>query len=183
MKAGYENSTWIIKSLDWLLNTRQSDGGWALPFRTRGDNLSAFEKKNTIDPDHTKPSSHMVTGMVLRALAAHPEYRRLDETKKAGQFLADSIFTSDAYADRRGVEYWTRFAYPFVYTDIVSALDSLSIIGGYGSHHRVREALTWLEAHQTSKGLFDIHITRGNKQISAYWLSIAICRIYKRTFE
>ncbi|MEO0759641.1 MAG: prenyltransferase/squalene oxidase repeat-containing protein [Cyanobacteria bacterium J06648_16] len=183
MKAGYASDERILRSLDWLLNSRQEDGGWALALRTRGLNLEAFDLDETIEGDLSKPYSAMVTGVVLRALAAHPRYQARWETAHAGKLLADSFFTSDKYPDRKGANYWTRFSFPFVYTDLVSALDSLSRIGGFEAHPKVQEALRWLEDRQSSDGLFGLRTIRGKKQESALWLNLAICRIYKRFYS
>lgn len=182
IKAGYESDKRIAESIQGLLELRQDDGGWALAFRTQGGNLGAFDLEETIEPDKSKPSSAMVTGVVLRALSVHPEYRDRPETKVAAQIVAESIFTPDKYADRKTVEYWTRFGFPFVYTDIVSALDSLSRIGGFNDHPKVVEALEWLESRRTEDGLFDLRTTRGSKQAQKLWMSLAICKIYKRLF-
>ena len=65
IKAGYEGIR-IEKSLNWLLRMRQDDGGWAIPLRTRNRELAALNEKETIEPDKTKPFSHLVTGIVLR---------------------------------------------------------------------------------------------------------------------
>ena len=109
---------------------RQEDGGWTIPFRTSGMNLKeALGKNEPISTDQSKPFSHLVTGMVLRAFAAHPEYRESDEAREAGELLASRFFKPDKYPDRRDKKYWERVSYPFWFTDIVSALDSLSLLG------------------------------------------------------
>ena len=57
----------------WLLSMRQDDGGWAIPTRTPGLSLNVMlTARETFEPDRSRPSSHLVTGFVLRALAAHP---------------------------------------------------------------------------------------------------------------
>ena len=183
LKAGFLVDNRIRKSIDGLLGSRQNDGGWALALRTQGQNLSAFDRDETIEADLAKPSSAMVTGVVLRALTAHPKYRERPETKTAGRIIADSIFTPDTYPDRRGAEYWTRFTYPFVYTDLISALDSLSQIDGFENHPRVQEGLKWIEDQQANDGTFNLRITRGDKQAQKLWMTLAICRIYKRMFS
>ena len=102
IKAGYKG-TKIKKSLNWLLEMRQDDGGWAIPLRTRNEKLDALNRKETIEPDKTKPFSHMVTGIVLRPFSLMTAYGK--KVKDAGMLLADRVFTRDKYSDRRGVEY------------------------------------------------------------------------------
>jgi len=46
-------------------------------------------RAETLQPDKTKPFSHLVTGVVLRAFAAHPMYRQLDEAKAALESLRE----------------------------------------------------------------------------------------------
>ena len=130
IKAGYENDPRISKGFEWLLSIRQDDGGWALPIRTAGKTLTdALNSSNTIQPDKSKPFSHLVTAMVLRAFAAHPEYRKYNEAKKAGELLISSFFKSDKYPDRQGKNFWERVSFPFWFTDIISSLDSLYFLG------------------------------------------------------
>ena len=81
IKAGYEG-TRIEKSLDWLLGMRQDDGGWAIPLRTRNRELEALNEKETIEPDRTKPFSHLITGIVLRPFSLMSAYR--GKVKDAG---------------------------------------------------------------------------------------------------
>lgn len=182
IKTGYKDDTRVIKILDWLLANRQRDGGWALPFRTQGYNLRSFGLDKTIEADHSKPSSAMVTGVVLRAMAIHPKFKNRNQIKQAAQILADSLFAADKYPDRKSKEYWTRFGYPFIYTDLVSALDSLSLIGGFDKHPNVQKALAWLKERQTDGGLFDLKTTRGNRKNQEMWMSIAVYRIFKRFY-
>lgn len=180
IKAGYATDPRLIKSMDWLLKCRQSDGGWALAFRTRGLNLSAFDLEETIEPDLTKPSAHAIMGAVLRALAIHPDYRNLEETQRASSLLAERLFANDKYADRRQRDFWTRFAFPFVYTDIISALDSLSHIGVSANHPKIEEALAWFEAHQANDGMIETIRNPSGKGDMQLWLQLAICRVYRR---
>ena len=182
VKAGLGADERIIASLDWLNASRQQDGGWALPFRTQGYNLDAFDRTETIEADSDKRSSCMVTGVVLRALAVHPQYGHRPSVRDAAGVLADGMFGVDAYPDRRSADFWTRFAFPFVYTDLLSALDTLSRIGGFTTHPNVERALHWLESHQAPDGQFDIHIVRGNKERQRPWHSLVVCRIYQRLF-
>ena len=72
IKASYEQDHRINKVFEWLLSIRQEDGGWAIPFRTQKHKLDAITTDSmTISPDKSKPFSHMVTGVVLRAFAVH----------------------------------------------------------------------------------------------------------------
>jgi hypothetical protein len=124
IKAGYETDKRIKKGFGWLISMRQEDGGWIIPFRTSDMNLKeALTANEPNSPDRTRPFSHLVTGMVLRAFAAHPKYRESEKAKKAAKLLSSRFFQSDKYPDRKDKKYWKRVSYPFLFTDIISALD------------------------------------------------------------
>ena len=73
IRAGYGHSAQVENTMRWLLSMRQDDGGWAIPTRTLGMSLNVMlTARETFEPDRSRPSSHLVTGIVLRALAAHP---------------------------------------------------------------------------------------------------------------
>jgi hypothetical protein len=80
IKTGYADDPRIAQGFRWLLAMRQGDGGWAIPLRTVGVPFSEFvdvqRHPKPIAPDRSKPYSHLVTGMVLRAFAAHPVHCR-----------------------------------------------------------------------------------------------------------
>ena len=93
--GGYGSSSQVRAALEWLLSIRQDDGGWAIPARTLGLSLKVMlSARETLEPDRSRPSSHLITGIVLRALAAHPKYRRSVATRSAGESLKARLFTS-----------------------------------------------------------------------------------------
>lgn len=185
IKAGYSNDAHIEKLFRWLLATRQDDGGWALPFRTKGYGIDVIlNRSETIQPDASKPFSYMVTGAVLRAFAAHPKYRKSKEALKAGNLLLSSVLKKDNYPDRANAEYWLRFSFPFCYTDLISALDSLSLLGFSVEEPQIQKALDWFVRNQQKNGLWKFKITRGtNKDVLELWLALAVCRIFKRFYN
>lgn len=177
IKAGY-NGARIEKSVDWLLEMRQNDGGWALPFRTRNENLGALNRKETIEPDKTKPFSHMVTGIVLRPFSLMPAYQK--KVKDAGLLLADRVFTRDKYADRSGVEYWTRFTYPYHWTDILSTIDTLTLLG-IKNHPKINEIKQWFMEHKQEDGTYKVKVMAGAKYKNVkYWITLQYLKVLKR---
>lgn len=86
IKAGYVDDPRIARALAWLLAMRQSDGGWAIPVRTVGVPFPEFvdvkRHPQPFAPDRSKPSSHLVTGMVLRAFAAIPLGSKQQRSRK-----------------------------------------------------------------------------------------------------
>ena len=184
VKAGYRNDAHIQKVFEWLLSIRQEDAGWAIPFRTRNCNLDVIAKHSeAIEPDKSKPFSYMVTGVVLRAFAAHPTYKKSKEAFQAGKLLLSSVFKKDQYPDRAGAEYWLRFSFPFWFTDLISALDTLSLLGFSAQDPQIQRALQWFVKNQRKTGLWQFKITKGkNKDILELWLALAVCRIFKRFY-
>ncbi|TET09033.1 MAG: hypothetical protein E3J86_09235 [Candidatus Thorarchaeota archaeon] len=185
IKAGYEDDKRIELGLKWLLSIRQEDGGWVIPFRTANLRIKeTMARKDLVEHDRSKPFSHMVTGIVLRAFAAHPVYCKRPEVKKAGDLLASRIFKADAYTDRKKPEYWTRFSFPFWFTDLLSALDTLSQLGLSADHPQIREGVDWFIEHQKKHGLWDIHLVRGTSDKSQnLWVNLVICRTLKRLLD
>ncbi|MFX0028806.1 MAG: hypothetical protein ACFE8B_06325, partial [Candidatus Hermodarchaeota archaeon] len=149
IKAGYIEDTRIDKSFKWLLSSRQDDGGWAIPIRTNNakwDEVMNSEK--TLQPNRSKPFSHMVTGVVLRAFAAHLKYQKSENAKNAGKLLASRFFKPDKYPDRRAVDYWTKVSFPFWFTDIISSLDTLYYLGFKSDNPQIKEGLNELRNRQ-----------------------------------
>jgi hypothetical protein len=138
----------------------------------------------TVQPDKSKPSSHLMTGMALRALAASPKYRNSKEARKAGELLASRFFKSDAYPDRSAPSFWTSFSFPFWFTDLLSALDSLSLIGFDFKDPKIRKGLSWFATKQNRSGLWKPTLRIMAREREPYsWISLAICRVFKRFYE
>jgi hypothetical protein len=101
IKAGYARDDRIARGFQWLLHIRQRDRGWAIPLRIVGVKLdSLMMKDNPVQPDRSKPFSHLVTGVVVRAFAAHERRRASSAAMKAGTLLASRFFRRDVYPDR-----------------------------------------------------------------------------------
>jgi hypothetical protein len=182
IKAGYADDRRIKRVFDWLLATRQQDGGWALPFRTQGFKIDVtYTHPTTIQADTAKPFSHMVTGVVLRAFAAHPQYKYSAAAREAGYLLVNNLFKNDNYADRGTSKYWLQFVFPFCYTDLISALDSLAFLGFSAGEPQIKKALNWFIDKQQPSGLWQFKITAGrDKNTLQLWLALAVCRIFKK---
>jgi hypothetical protein len=125
----------------------------------------------------------MITGMVMRAFAVHPVYRRSEPAQEAGVLLASRFFEPDKYVDRHDKSYWEKTSFPFWFTDAISALDSLSLIGFTQGNKQVRKVLDWLRSRQHENGLFDINLLKAKDKDTIYWSCLAICRVFKRLYE
>ena len=184
IKAGYAKDPRIERALQWLTSMRQNDGGWAIPIRTLNKSLYIITTESkTLEPDRSQPFSHLVTGVVLRAFAAHRKNRNSYEAKEAGKLLLSHLFKKDNYADRVSPDYWLRFTFPFWFTDLISAMDSLSILGFPRDEPQIEKAVQWFVSHQQINGLWKLRILKNNKYMSDFWLSVAICRIIERLYD
>jgi hypothetical protein len=187
VKAGHGDDRRIQRSFRWLVAARQDDGGWAIPFRTRRIPfrrcLDVRRYPEPVAPDRSKPSSHLVTGMVLRAFAAHPAWRRSPEARTAADLLAARLYGRDAYGDRRDRSYWDRVSFPFWFTDIVSALDSLSRIDSVAEVPPVRAALEHVRSLQRADGTFAFRLQKGKDPELPLWICLAVCRSLRRLWR
>ncbi|VVB76472.1 Uncharacterised protein [Candidatus Tiddalikarchaeum anstoanum] len=170
----------VDKGLNWLLSVRQSDGGWAIPMRTRGVTnwVKAMSLKESLGTDKSKRFSHFCTGVVLRPFSLVKKYHK--EVDAAASLLVNSFFERDYYPDRNGVEYWTRFSFPYQWSDILTGLDALSRMNII-KHPKITRALKWFKSHQLSNGLWKVkRIMGANDKDSDFWINLQIARVLKR---
>ncbi|HJX38186.1 MAG TPA: hypothetical protein VJ714_06290 [Anaerolineae bacterium] len=188
VKASYGGDPRIDKIFEWLLSKRQDDGGWALPMRTgvpKGTSTvkEAFWVDEPIQPDRAKPFSHWVTGIVLRAFAAHEEYRHAPEARAAGGLLKSRFFKPDPYPDRQAASYWEKIRCPFWWTDILSALDSLWWLGFRREDSDIQRGLDWLIANQEDTGLWKARYLSGSDKDIHFWTTLHVCRVLRRYLD
>lgn len=182
IKAGYVNDAPIERGLKWLLSVWQNDGGWIIPMQAVPSKERSEEmwRGAPVQPDRPRPFSHMATGMVLRAFAVHPRYRQSEEARIAGEQLKARFFKADKYNDRKTPEYWLKFQYPFWWTDLLTALDSLSLLGFSRKDADIQKGLDWFISHQEEDGLWPTGYGKGKKTENArQWVGLAACRMLK----
>ena len=178
IRAGYEGSAQVENTMRWLVSMRQDDGGWAIPARTLGLSLNVMlTARETFEPDRGRPSSHLVTGIVLRALAAHPRCRHSAGTRRAAELLKSRLFCRDVYPDRAAPSNWLVFSYPFWWTDLLSALDSLAQIGFRRDDPDIARGVAWFTGNQEPSGLWNTGRNRPKGPHSDLWVGLAICRM------
>jgi hypothetical protein len=182
VEIGHESDPRVMRGLDWLRSMRQDDGGWAVPARTAWTRplILATKLPRPIEPDRRKPSSHLITGIVLRAFAAHPEVRHAPEAREAALLLARRFFRPDTYPDRREAGYWTKLAFPFRWTDVVSSLDAIARIGIPADQPDVARGLRWIRDHQLPSGLWSTGYPNSPDPLADHWVSFAAARVVRR---
>jgi hypothetical protein len=200
IKAGYKNDPRIEKGFKWLLNMRQNDGGWVIGSpgmigllnlaKAEINDLTSNKNRETARAfDKSKPFSAAGTGMVLRAFSVHSTYKKSEEALTAARLLKSKFFKKDNWFSYQHPDNWLRFQYPFWWTNLVSALDSLSLMGFSKDDKDVEKALKWLIHHQEPDGLWKVSYSKIHKSPddqktfkSRLWITLAICRIFKRFY-
>jgi hypothetical protein len=182
IKAGYGDDPRVEKGLTWLLSMRQDDGGWLIPAQTvpPKQKTSAFWLSAPLPPDRSKPHAHIATGMALRAFAAHPAYRQRPEVLAAASALKNRLFQADKYNDRKAPAYWLKFQFPFWWTSLLTALDTLSRLGFDRQDTDVAKGLDWFADNQSADGLWETGYGSGKgAQENHHWVGLAVCRVLK----
>ena len=180
IKAGYAEDERIEKGLQWLLSMHQDDGGWIIPLMIyKIQEYYRLFDKPPIPPERQRPFSHMATGMVIRAFAAHPEYRRLPEAIQGGHLLKARFFKKDAYSSHGAEVSWTKFQFPFWWTDLLTVMDSLMRMDFDRSDPDIGMALDWFIQNQAEDGLWRASYGGVSRGQSDEWVTLAICRVLR----
>lgn len=183
---GLDDDPKTQKGFRWVMRHRQEDGGWVIPYRTIDKkelknryNFEAQMKLNPVKPDKAKAASHLVTGMIIRALAASPTWRKRKESMRAGDLLINRFFKHDTYEDRRHASYWKEITYPFWATDVLSSLDALSQMGFSPEHNGIQKALDWLISKQNPQGFWEAASKKSSIE-DHLWVTLVVLRVLKR---
>lgn len=193
IQAGYGDDPRIEIAFQWLLSMRQDDRGWSIPLITHKFDRETQYRLTTeyidpIQPDRSRPFCHNATGMILRAFAVHERYCHSEDAITAAKLLKVRFFKENAYTSYQDAGYWVRFEYPFWWNNLVSALDSISRIGLSREDEQIQQALQWLVEHQEADGLWKVTYVKDREKENAktremrYWITLAICRIFRRFY-
>lgn len=178
--AGYEDDPRVLNGLEWFETFQQSDGGWLISAQTvpPEKKTERFWKVDPQPADRSLPSSHQGTGMSLRAFAVHPVYRAKHSARMAALFLSLRFFKPDCYNDRKSSAYWTKYQFPFWWSNLLTALDSLSLTGFHREDENLKPGLAWFTAHQEPDGLWPTGFGEGKKaEGNRNWIGLAVCRM------
>jgi hypothetical protein len=194
LKAGYEDVPGIEKGFKWLLSIRQNDGGWVgLPLidfkQTEIIDLITKNRETVKEWDKAKPLCINSTGMIIRAFANHTLYRKAKEALIAAQLLKQYFFKNNNYKSYKHKDHWLFFQFPYWWNNLVSALDSISMIYINHDDEDIKKAVNWFIEHQEKNGLWKISYSNIHKNTqtsktkeSQLWITLGICRILKRIF-
>lgn len=177
-RAGLDSDERITLGFKFLQEKRQADGGWAW----RGVRTDSA----------ARPSSHLVTGMALRAFAASPSRRTSREARRAAELLATRFLQPDRYPDRKAASYWEQLNEPRFYTDVLDALDCATAVGLGKENSGVRTAEAYLRGRQLPDGLWypgaPVKLEMGAKPAppsdkdreAARWLTVRVLLVLRR---
>jgi len=177
-RAGLDGDERVSRGFRFLLEQRQADGGWAWR-GVRADSAA-------------RPSSHLVTGMALRAFAASPSRRTSREARRAAELLATRFLQPDRYPDRKAASYWEQINEPRFYTDVLDALDCVTAVGLGKENSGVRTAEAYLRGRQNPDGLWypgaPLRPIAGEKpeppsdkdREAARWLTVRVLMVLRR---
>jgi hypothetical protein len=180
IKAGYENDKRVEKGIEWLLDMRQEDGGWIAPLLLY--KMSDYYKicmQPPVQPLRHLPFSHTISGMVIRAFAAHSHFKKSPEAKRAGFLLKGRFFQKDAYTSRQAESYWVKFQFPFWWSDLLTVLDSLMRMEFSPKDEDIQKGLDWLIDNQCENGLWHASYGKTGENIPDYWITFAVCRVLR----
>ena len=139
-RTGFDDDPRIERGFRYLLANRQADGGWAW----RGVRTDSA----------ARPSSHLVTGMALRAFAASATRRTSREARRAAELLATRFLQPDRYPDRKAPAFWEQIGEPRFWTDVLDALDGVTAVGLGKENSGVRTAEAYVRGRQNADGLW-----------------------------
>jgi len=172
-RAGFDDDPRVQKGFDYLLARRQHDGGWAW----RGVRTQSA----------ARPSSHLVTGMVLRAFAGSKTRCQSREARRAAELIATRFLQPDRYPDRKEAAYWEDITQPRFYVDVLDALDSVTSIGLGKENSGVRTAEAYLRGRQGEDGFWRAgppakaaKATSAKEKEAALWLTLRVLLTLRR---
>jgi hypothetical protein len=139
-RTGYDTDARVERGFRFLLANRQADGGWAW----RGVRTDSA----------ARPSSHLVTGMALRAFAASATRRSSREARRAAELLATRFLAARPLSDRKAASFWEQLGEPRFYTDVLDALDCVTAVGLGKENSGVRTAEAYVRGRQNVDGLW-----------------------------
>ncbi len=182
-KAGYGNDVRTIKALDWLLDNRQDDGGWTIPLLSvKGRGPSIWQAPPYPFEPHKK-SSLNATGMTLRAFLFHEDYCEREEVLKAAELLKKRFFHADYYSWRKKPEYRLKFQFPFWWSNLLTSLDSLSLLGYSPEDPDIKEGLEWFTDNQLANGLWQTQYDKAGDKEQARWVALSVLKVFRRFSE
>jgi hypothetical protein len=136
IRTGYLDDPSVLQTLDWIVGTQKSDGGWHHSASSHGT-LDAWEG--------------------LAALAEIPEDQRSERLRRSIERGAEFFLRHRLMVEGRGRYLpWLRIHYPNHYCyDVLLGLRLLTRLG-YRSDRRLDPGLEWLRGKRSREGVWSI---------------------------
>jgi hypothetical protein len=175
-RFGYVGDERLERAYSQIERWQRLDGGW----HPNQLNLPG-------GPREAEPSCPFGTTNVLRALLAHPRYRRSAAASRAAEFLLECW-------ERRGEPYrpvgfgigatFGKLQYPLVQYQVLKVLDTLAGVPGVGSDARFRELLGEVTDKRGADGLWTSESVNkpyaafdfGQKKTGSAWVTLLVLR-------
>ena len=78
------------------------------------------------------------------------------------------------------VEYWTKFTFPYHWTDILSTFDTLTLLG-ICEHSKISEITNWFDSHKQDDGTYRVNVMAGAKYKDVkYWITLQYLNVQRR---
>jgi hypothetical protein len=188
-QAGPAEALWQLPGALKLVRKQQADGSWRYPGKNRDiyvetnyDLLETFRSLGQLVGKYgfhrQHPAVWGAAEYILTCPAVEGDIRGILGT----QYMP-------YYGDRKAPHCWTKFQYPFWWTNILTALDSLSLLGFSADDEQIQQALDWFRSGQQENGLWKTSYEQAKhreprpKEVEAMsWVGLAVCRVFRRFY-
>ncbi|MCX7974192.1 MAG: terpene cyclase/mutase family protein [Candidatus Aminicenantes bacterium] len=185
-RFGLEKDKRVQRGFRWLIEHRQKDGGWVIPYQIinnrRNEKPFRWPTPTATEPipfDLSLPSSARTTGITLRPFVESVSWKNKKVVRQSAEWLANQLFEADCYDNQPGRDSWTELHYPFWTTDILSVLDLLSRLNFSTEHPKISQALDCLLKKQNPQGFWECS-NQGASFEDHLWVTLSVLRIFKR---
>lgn len=184
-RFGFDRDKRVQRGFRWLIDHRQKDGGWIIPYQVHnnrqkgGYRLPTPSSGQPIPFDDSLPSSVRVTGIVLRPFVESSTWRNKKIVRQSAEWLASRLFEPDSYELHPERDAWLELHYPFWTTDILSVLDLLSRLNFSPDHPKIAQSLECLLKKQNPQGFWECS-NHGAGFEDHLWVTLSVLRIFKR---
>jgi len=164
IRFGYLDHPVVQRSLEWLIRTQKSDGGWHC-FPSRSGSLDCWEG--------------------LAALAAIPEGSRDEATRRSIERNAE-FYLKRELMESGSQRYapWFRIHFPnYYHYDLLVGL-RLVTLAGYGTDPRLRPALRWLRSKRRPDGTWALDAIHPDEEFGNFtWPQVMIPVMFEPLHE
>jgi len=168
-QVGPVDILWRLPEASKLLRKQQADGSWRYPSRRK----------------HGLPNENYDLLETYRALRILIEKYGFSNEHPAIQGAAGYLFSFQTEeGDIRGI-FGSEFQFPFWWPNLLTALDSFSLMGYTRGDEDMQKGLQWFVANQGEDGLWQTSYkvsTPDKDRDARLWIALAVCHVFKRLY-